>query len=203
VQLTDGPASDEYPVYAPGGDAIAFIRTDGTTFNVWTMNVDGSGQEQLVGEQSDKPAYGSLPMRCHGRWATIVGTAGGDDLRGSTGSDVIVGRGGNDTIDGGRGNDMVCGGGGTDTVHGDLGADHLYGGNGADQLYGDPGPDVLHGDAGADLVVGGVGPDRLFGESGSDVLGALDHQHDRRIDCGPGHDHARWDHHRDPHPHSC
>jgi glucose/arabinose dehydrogenase len=74
-----------------------------------------------------------LPARsCGGLAATIVGSAGNDNLSGSPGDDVIVGLGGNDTIDGLGGNDTICGGDGADTLDGGAGADVLLGGTGTD-----------------------------------------------------------------------
>jgi Ca2+-binding RTX toxin-like protein len=45
--------------------------------------------------------------------ATIVGTAGDDDIHGTGGRDVIVGLGGNDTIRGLDDADRLCGNGAT------------------------------------------------------------------------------------------
>jgi Ca2+-binding RTX toxin-like protein len=118
----------------------------------------------------------------HGR-CTIVGTARGDRLRGTSGPDVICGHGGNDVIRGGRGDDVLIGGGGRDRLYGGLGADRLAGGSGNDVLRGESGNDRLHGGlggdrldggAGNDRLRGGLGRDRLDGESGTDrLLGGL------------------------------
>lgn len=89
---------------------------------------------------SPSQAVGS-PM-CHGRTATIVGTAAGNEIDGTSGRDVIVGRGGNDDIEGHGGNDLICGNGGRDDLEGDRGSDHLYGGRGVDDAEGGPGSDV-------------------------------------------------------------
>ena len=48
--------------------------------------------------------------------ATIVGTAGNDDITGTAGADVIDAGGGDDTINGLAGDDLICGGDGADTV---------------------------------------------------------------------------------------
>ncbi|RYC09625.1 calcium-binding protein [Nocardioides zhouii] len=72
------------------------------------------------------PAH-SAAATCAGVPATIVGTAGGDELVGTAGDDVIAALDGQDTIDAGAGNDLVCG---------DAGADALVGGDGNDRLYG-------------------------------------------------------------------
>jgi uncharacterized delta-60 repeat protein len=89
-------------------------------------------------------------LRCAGRAATIVGTAGRDRLRGTRRADVIValggpdrvlGRGGNDVVCGGAGDDRLSGGGGRDVLRGEQGRDRLLGGPGRDRLTGGPGRD--------------------------------------------------------------
>lgn len=88
------------------------------------------------------PSQGLGTPSCHGRTATIVGTAAANEIDGTSGRDVIVGRGGNDDIEGHGGNDLICGNGGRDDLEGDRGSDHLYGGRGVDEAEGGPGSDV-------------------------------------------------------------
>lgn len=90
------------------------------------------------------PTQGVSVPTCAGRAATVVGTAGHDELRGTNGPDVIVGRGGSDHIEARGGNDVVCG---------NLGNDDLEGGRGSDRLYGGPGHDEAEGGPGADFCV--------------------------------------------------
>lgn len=125
--------------------------------------------------------------RCHGKRATITGTAGDDLLWGTTGRDVIWAGPGDDTVHGERGNDLICGGGGSDLVDGgrnndivDAGpgdGDRAYGGLGDDQVTGGPGDgDEASGHLGIDLVNGGPGDgDHVHGDYGWD-----------RMDGGPG-----------------
>ncbi len=82
---------------------------------------------------------------CDGVAATIVGSAGDDDLVGTPGDDVIVGLGGDDRIDGRAGNDLICGGAGRDVLIGGRGDDAISGGAGADRLLGRRGMDSLDG----------------------------------------------------------
>ena len=77
---------------------------------------------------------------CDGKAATIVGTNGADNLRGTSGRDVIVGLGGNDEIDGLGGNDVICGNAGNDEIDGGRGNDWLHGGAGHDEIDGDSRP---------------------------------------------------------------
>jgi hypothetical protein len=114
----------------------------------------------------DHPPLGT---RC-----TIVGSPGGEVLRGTSGLDVICGRGGNDRIYGGAGHDLILGGKGDDRLYGGLGREHLLGG---------PGKDVL---------VGGPDEDELFGEGGADLLEARDSFGDF-VSGGSGRDRARVD----------
>ena len=65
---------------------------------------------------------------CAGGEATIVGTAGPDELRGTDGDDVIAALGGDDTVTGLKGDDVVCGSGGDDVIRGKGGNDDLRAG---------------------------------------------------------------------------
>ncbi len=117
---------------------------------------------------------------CNGVEATIVGTAGPDDLVGTPGPDVIAGLQGHDTIRGLGGDDIICGG---------RGADFIYGGDGFDIIFGAQGNDVIHaangdseseradvrgarifGGAGNDWIVGSSRWDRIQGGPGQDLL---------------------------------
>jgi Ca2+-binding RTX toxin-like protein len=105
------------------------------------------------------PAHADV--ECDGHAATIVGTAGPDDLVGTPQNDVIAGLDGWDTIDGRGGADVICG---------DDGRDHLHGGRGDDRLYG--GLDGLSTDRGDEPVVVG---DVVYGGPGDDLFdGGLD-----------------------------
>src|SRR4030095_10153734 len=78
-----------------------------------------------TGAQTQAPTPpGQAPPTCNGKPATIVGTDGGDDLKGTQGPDVIVGLGGNDiNIKGLGGNDVICGGKGAGFLRGSWGKD--------------------------------------------------------------------------------
>src|SRR5215212_4232757 len=68
---------------------------------------------------TDKPAPPPTPKAfCHGKAATIVGTAGADTLAGTPGPDVIAGQGGDDNISGAGAEDTICGGDGNDSISG-------------------------------------------------------------------------------------
>lgn len=89
---------------------------------------------------------------CHGRAATIVGTAGDDQITGTDRADVIVTGAGADHVTAGGGRDSICLGDGNDFADGGSGNDFVRAG------------------AGNDYVFGGVGFDRVVGNRGRDVL---------------------------------
>ncbi len=80
-------------------------------------------QKQGAGLIDAAFAIQQAPLVCLGRYATIIGTEGNDDLQGTSSNDVIVGLGGDDGIDGGGENDFLDGGLGFDTIKGDKGKD--------------------------------------------------------------------------------
>jgi len=102
---------------------------------------------------------------CRGWEATMVGTAGPDELHGTADRDVIVGLGGADILYGHGGNDIICGNAGNDVIYGNKGQDRLYGGSGADELRGGWGNDRIWGQNGTDVVYGGYWADLCHGET--------------------------------------
>ena len=107
---------------------------------------------------------------CDSLKATIVGTAGDDEITGTAGNDVIVGLGGNDHIAGGGGHDVICGGDGNDKLDGAAGKDTLLGEAGKDKLVGGGGADLLDGGGAADRLIGNGGDDEMLGGGGDDQL---------------------------------
>jgi hypothetical protein len=83
-----------------------------------------------LGSGSQRPAK-PKPL-CLGKRATIVGTAGANNLRGTKAANVIAAQAGSDSVDGLGGNDLICGAAGRDTLIGGAGADRLDGGPGFD-----------------------------------------------------------------------
>jgi Ca2+-binding RTX toxin-like protein len=91
---------------------------------------------------------------CLGVPATLVGTAGDDELVGTPGPDVIAGLAGSDVIDGLGGDDLLCGG---------AGIDDLAAGSGADTLEGGAHDDVMDGGAGVDTASYARAPAKISG----------------------------------------
>jgi Ca2+-binding RTX toxin-like protein len=136
---------------------------------------------------SSAPAHGARPhLKCMGRWVTLTGTPGDDELRGTKARDVITALAGDDTIDLGK-DDVVCGGRGDDTVYGsDHGAEHIHCGPGRDTVYPYNGDDIVRGGKGDDQLVGNFGHDLVMGERGDDVVMGWNGPDDVR--GGPGDD---------------
>lgn len=115
----------------------------------------------------------------------VYGSALGDSLSGSSGSDTIDAGDGDDfifalnprndpgdTVYGGNGRDRITGGYGGDRLYGDAENDTLTGSAGSDHLFGGAGDDFLNGGWGHDRLTGGAGADRFY------HLGIPDHGSD-------------------------
>jgi Ca2+-binding RTX toxin-like protein len=152
---------------------------------------------------SDSVQVSPPSITCEGQTATIVGTSGNDNnIRGTSGRDVIAALGGNDRVSALSGNDIVCGGAGADTVDGGAGADRLIGdesgstsGGGIDRIVGGTGNDYINGGARNDFLDGSTGNDEVHGSSGNDeVLGSTGtdrlygEEDDDRLDGGRSRD---------------
>jgi Ca2+-binding RTX toxin-like protein len=144
--------------------------TDYRWFNLRDNDSAGTDLFAAVGllrdDYSEKPAFATYrsyidrigtdrprQVRCGGRIATVLGTAGHDVLRGSRGPDVIATGPGGDVVRGGRGADRICTGAGRDVIRGGPGRDRLVGGLGAD---------LIHGGAGRDRCPGAGHTDRVL-----------------------------------------
>ena len=83
----------------------------------------------------------------------------GNNLNGTSASEVLIGGTGDDTINGGSGHDKIYGGAGNDTINGG-------GGIGYNLLYGGAGDDIINGGTGGNSITGGAGVDTLTGGPG-------------------------------------
>lgn len=120
----------------------------------------------------------------------VIGTKGGDFIRGNTGANELHGLGGADVIEGGLGADLVSGGSGSDTaiyehstvgVQVDLARGLGYGGEATgdrlssiEDLRGSTHDDVLSGNAAQNHFLGNGGRDWLSGHDGNDYLAGGD-----------------------------
>jgi VCBS repeat-containing protein len=121
---------------------------------------------------------------------STMGTAGDDNLTGSTVDDRMYGLGGNDTLHGGVGNDTVDGGDGNDNLYGDSGNDTLIGGAGNDLLSDTEGNNSYDGGDGDDrLVVGTVATQTLIdGGAGNDTIEIWYRTSNQTVTTGSGSD---------------
>jgi len=135
----------------------------------------------------------------------VFGLAGNDLLEGSDGIDRLLGGTGDDTLRGGAGADQLWGGPGDDRLEGGAGDDEIFvegpasaevdgflarntafGGTGRDSLWGADGRDWLDGGEEADRLYGGAGADTLLGGAGEDTLEGGEGADS--LDGGPGAD---------------
>jgi RTX calcium-binding nonapeptide repeat (4 copies) len=121
-----------------------------TLVNVSAVLEPDCDKDGLGDETQDTDLSGCA---CKGKPATIIGTAGADNLSGTPAADVIAALGGSDKVSGLAGNDTICGGAGKDTLKGGKGNDKLFGEAGKDTLKGGPGKDKLKGGPGKDKQV--------------------------------------------------
>src|SRR5882757_7183010 len=111
--------------------------------------------------------------------ATIVGTAGPDNLTGTADADAIDGQAGDDILSGIGGDDTLFGSDGNDNLIGGAGADHLDGGAGFDTASYINSGAAVNVDLTAGTGVGGdssgdtyVSVENLIGSAFDDVLSA-------------------------------
>lgn len=102
--------------------------------------------------------------------ATIIGSAGNDQLAGTAAGDFIEGGAGNDKLSGLAGDDTLKGEDGNDTLNGGDGHDWLFAGDGDNLVYGGAGNDSVVSLFGRDSIVAGDGDDFVVSGEGSDTL---------------------------------
>jgi Ca2+-binding RTX toxin-like protein len=105
------------------------------------------GDDTVVNQTSTAGTAGArmLAIAQQGNDALVGDDKTDDDLRGSTGIDILIGLGGSDKLDGGTGEDDLDGGTGDDELRGHSDADELEGGSGDDLLDGGKGADEING----------------------------------------------------------
>jgi TolB protein len=58
-RMTNNPAIDVTPTWAPSGNQIAWVSDRTGTPHIYIMNVDGTGQRSLINEYCDRPTWSS------------------------------------------------------------------------------------------------------------------------------------------------
>jgi hypothetical protein len=127
----------------------------------------------LLGALLAAPVAADETIRCGRRKATLVGTPGADEIRGTADADVIHTLAGDDRVWGLGDNDRVCGGRGDDRVYGGTQNDKVYGLDGSDRVHGGRGDDfvdIADMVGGNDVATGGPGDDHCA----LDAFGAVD-----------------------------
>ncbi|PZX18225.1 hemolysin type calcium-binding protein [Palleronia aestuarii] len=159
--------TDEDTVEAP-----AFVLSDGAEGDNAVIQIaDPSGRFDLADMNVVIGTDGGDDLRGETGIGNLIRTGGGDDkIVGQDGMDWIEAGEGKDTIYGGTADDVLYGGGSDDEIYGQNDNDTVIGGDGSDQLYGELGDDVVIGGAGRDFVDGGDGDDTVLGGSGNDMV---------------------------------
>ena len=154
-------------IYAGAGDDTVVAGAGGNLYvggaNVDTLDYSLSTDRIFVDLQAFRAGSGFAQGDMISEFENIVGTSGGDDLRGNRSANFLRGEGGSDDLYGRDGNDLLSGLGGFDRLYGGNDNDRIYGGSGYDQIYGGAGRDQMWGGADRDdfYYVAGDGVDRI------------------------------------------
>jgi Ca2+-binding RTX toxin-like protein len=194
--LNDNLFAGADTVLAYGGDGNDGFYAGGSLTGNSTMD-GGAGNDRLYAGYSDNgitydlasgiisAAGGSVAIasieRIYGGAgsATVIGSAGLDDISlssagnvfaqmGAGDDDITTGSaasGGNDTIYGQDGDDRIFSGGGNDTVFGGTGSDDIFSGVGTKAIYGGLGADMFYGSTSSGAFYGDAGDDNFYGAS--------------------------------------
>jgi len=126
-----------------------------------TIDWSGSGETGITIDLAAGTATDGTNTETMEGFEYAIGTAGGDTITGTTGTNALYG---------GDGADSLYGGGGTDYLYGGTGADRLYGGTGSNYMYGSDGNDIGYGGTGYNYFSGGSGNDVFYGGTGGEAV---------------------------------
>jgi Ca2+-binding RTX toxin-like protein len=211
IVVTGGGGNDTITI-DPSVPASAKVRINGNAGS--DTLVGGAGDDVLeAGENYNGPDDGNDTLVGNGGSDVLYADPGGDTLQGGPGDDLLVSSVAvcqGHTFDGGAGNDTVSYARSNAALNVELGGtagpagcgtpDHVLADS--ESLEGSDGPDVLVGNSGDNSFLGHLGADTFIGKGGNDFIDAIDGQHDKKIDCGPGDDEVIKDS-SDPAPVSC
>ncbi len=153
--------------------AVSCTPSSGSVFALGTTTVECSATDHVGNESAGSFAVTVLEAAtptCDGKVATIVGTPGPTEIRGTSGNDVIVDLDGDNIVRGRGGSDTVCTGDGNDQVHLGAGADTVIDTGGTNTIEGGAGGDVITTGTGADTVNAGLGADAITDAGGDNTL---------------------------------
>lgn len=166
-----GGMGDDELLGGPGGDVLFGGGDDDTIFgNSGNDQINGGPGVDSINAGAGDDVIMTGSGATVGSGVFVNGGAGDDMIFGGTDADEIRGSTGNDVINGAGGDDRLFGGGGTDQINGQSGNDYIRGNAAADQLFGGSGYDDIDGHSGNDSIVGGDGDDTLMGSSGNDGI---------------------------------
>jgi hypothetical protein len=160
-------AQDEFAAALGPGRDTAVVTTSSVPTGPPEVELDGhAGADTLRighggtlrgGSGNDIMSVGSRPIA---RSSFLHGGPGDDNLRGSTGQDLLAGGEGDDVAHGGPERDELYGGNDVDPLRANAGRDRLYGGRGPDLF--DDNDRTRPRRVGSDRMVGGFGDDSVF-----------------------------------------
>jgi hypothetical protein len=136
-------------------------------------------------------AQTGAPAECFGKPVTISGNAGDNNIKGTSGPDVIDAKNGENDVNGRGGNDRICGGKDGDDIFGGKGNDKMNSGGSIDFVAGNQGND-LHkaggGDDQIDAVQDATNKDKdvAKGDLGGDFIDVQDGENNDTVDGGGG-----------------
>lgn len=170
------------------GYTSADVKAYRTNWNNITLVLDGSGEEGLYNDLTDKiviegffTSEGNRNYSISFNGSKYQATASNSPLR------TIYGTVNDDYMQGfDNSNVTMYGGEGTDTLNGGNSGDLLYGGKGDDRLLGFAGNDTLNGEEGNDYLEGGSGNDTYIFYIGSGTDTINDNQGVNTIYFGEG-----------------
>ena len=219
LNLTNDPANDRFPAYAPHGNRLAFVSDrqhvpGGASAFQYALYLDEFSADGALRKLADDldPAsrFAWAPTGLQvafaqggecGRWGITIERYDRAiphrltnlcRFEGTARADTLTGSPFHDVIRGFGGDDRISGLAGNDRIEGNAGNDRIDGGRGSDSVFGGPGNDTIVGGPGADLLVGGPGRDTILGGPGTDRIEARDGYRDV-VDCGPARDVAEVD----------
>jgi len=182
ADVFDGGAGQDFVSYADTTDGISVDLLFHGGYSGAARGDVFAGIEGIVGSR------GGNVLRGDGEDNSLIGANQADILEGRPGDDFLVGLAGNDTIFGDQGADELYGDEGLDTLYGGTGDDYLSGARGNDTMYGGDDDDVAEGGANNDLFLGEAGNDTLAYGGADDPLTAAYEDGLDTFDGGTGSD---------------